>query len=325
MFGPPWTLTLAMPFGLLPSRVGQVLWLVLHLAVVLLSADLLWNYYGGPARYRWLAWVLGVGFGPTLVLLRAGQIGSLILLGVVGFLVCARRGRDVPAGAALALTALKPHLVYLFGLAVLLWALQRRRWLVLAAGGLTLAAATAIPLACNPAVIAQYRDSLGAQPPSQWVTPTLGTALRFALGVQHTWLQVVPTVAGLLWFLSHWTRFRSTWDWAEQAPLLVLVSFLTTFYGAWSHDHVVMLLPVLQVAAGFLRRGRRLPLVLAAAAYLSISGFVLVPRAELTLIGLPAILLLLYLGFRRQLDPGTAGSAGPGNPGLGRSADEVAA
>ena len=31
-------------------------------------------------------------------------------------------------------------------------------------------------------------------------------------------------------------------------PLLVLVSFLTTFYGAWPFDLVILLLPVIQAA-----------------------------------------------------------------------------
>src|ERR1700687_1555271 len=33
MWNPPWTLLLVMPFGLLPARFSQLLWLALHLAV----------------------------------------------------------------------------------------------------------------------------------------------------------------------------------------------------------------------------------------------------------------------------------------------------
>src|SRR5439155_10909568 len=83
MFSPPWTLPLITPFALLPSRVGQLLWLLCHFIVVLLCADWVWRFYGGPVRYRWVAWILTACFLPTLLLLRMGQIGSLVLLGII--------------------------------------------------------------------------------------------------------------------------------------------------------------------------------------------------------------------------------------------------
>src|SRR5438105_2489888 len=82
MYGPPWTLSLVMPFGLMASPTGHVVWLLFHFVVVLICSDCLWRFYGGSAQYRWVAWLLGVGFGPTLIMLRMDQIGSLILLGI---------------------------------------------------------------------------------------------------------------------------------------------------------------------------------------------------------------------------------------------------
>src|SRR6266849_560672 len=35
MWNPPWTLTFVMPIGLLESRLGQLIWLLLHLGVIL--------------------------------------------------------------------------------------------------------------------------------------------------------------------------------------------------------------------------------------------------------------------------------------------------
>src|SRR5262249_34075627 len=42
MWNPPWTLTVAMPFGLLPARASQLLWLALNLAIVIFCADWAW-------------------------------------------------------------------------------------------------------------------------------------------------------------------------------------------------------------------------------------------------------------------------------------------
>jgi hypothetical protein len=252
MWNPPWTLTVAMPFGLLPPRAGFVVWLLLQLAVVLGCVDWLWRYYGGPARFRWVAWAVSLGFAPTFFVLRMGQIGPLILLGITGFLYLEQRAgrrRYGWAGAVVVLAAIKPHLVYLFALAVLLWALERRRWSLLAGGTLALAILTAIPLACNPKVIQQYRYALSAYPP-QFLCPTIGALLRLAFGMERLWLQFIPMIFGLGWFALHWLRHRRTWVWADQTPVLLLASFLTASYGVWSFDLVVLLVPLVQTAVG---------------------------------------------------------------------------
>src|SRR6266851_3029337 len=98
MWNPPWTLPVVMPIGLLDARVGQLLWLLLNLGVIVFCADWAWRYYQGPATYRWLAWALALTFIPTFMVLRAGQIGPLILLGIVGFLHFERKERYFLAG-----------------------------------------------------------------------------------------------------------------------------------------------------------------------------------------------------------------------------------
>jgi hypothetical protein len=170
------------------------------------------------------------------------------LLGVVGFLCCERRGRYGWAGAVAVLAAVKPHLVYLFAAALLLWALRERRWRLLAGGLFALLALTAVPLACNPHVIEQFRYALGAYPP-QFLSPTLGDILRLWFGKDKLWLRSIPVALGLAWFVAHWLRHRRHWSWAEQTPVLLLASFLTSSYGVWQFDLVVLLVPVLRAAA----------------------------------------------------------------------------
>ena len=248
MWNPPWTLTVVMPLGLLESRLAQLLWLLLNLGVIVFSADWIWNYYQGPATYRWLSWVLALTFMPTMVVLRAGQIGPLILLGIVGFLHYEKKGRFFLAGAAAVLIAIKPHLLFLFWIALALWAVGRRRWMVLIGGILTGLTASILPIFCNPEVWQQYWFALTHHPPEEWVSLTLGSILRLLLGAELIWLQLVPAVPALIWFGLHWRKNHANWNWGEQMPLLILVSFLTTFYGAWPFDLVILLLPVVQSA-----------------------------------------------------------------------------
>jgi hypothetical protein len=274
MWNPPWTLAVAMPFGLLPARAGFVAWLWLNLSVVLVCADWLWGYFGGPARRRWLAWAVCLLFAPTFFVLRMGQITPLILLALVGFLYFEQHGRLALAGAAVALAAIKPHLALFVGLALLLWAVDRRRWSVLAGGALMLAILTAIPLACNPQVLRQYQDAMTHSPP-RMLSPTLGALLRVAFGLDKLWLQYVPAGFGLAWFAFHWSRHCRRWVWAEQVPVLLIASFLTASYGAWQFDLVVLLIPVLQLAVWVSRPDRSRDVGFALMAFLGFDAIAL--------------------------------------------------
>jgi hypothetical protein len=310
MWNPPWTLSLAMPLGLLPARLGRLLWFVVNLGVLAFCAAALWRLYGGPPRLRWLAWAVAFTFLPTHFLLWSGQIAPFLLLGVVGFLFAQRRGRFWLAGAATVLIAIKPQLVYLFWFALLLWSIDRRRWSVLAGAVLTALLALLPPLLCNPAVLWEYGDALLHHPPAQWISPTLGSMLRLAFGAEKFWLQFVPPLLGLSWFVPHWVRHRRDWDWLEQMPWLLLVSFLTASYGAWPYDLVVLLVPVLAVAVQVVRRGTPEWVLLAAACYLGFDGVALAMNllrfsAEWFIWMTPALLLgyILCSGERPRLAP----------------------
>lgn len=274
MWNPPWTLALVMPLGLLDVRTAHLLWLALQFAVVAWCADALWRLYGGARARRGIAWLLAFTFLPTIFSLTAGQIAPLVLLGAVLFLVAIRQGRDFLAGAALVLLAIKPHLAYLFWITLLLWSIRERRWTLLAGGLLAGLAAVAVALACNPDVLGQYWQTFTSRPPAQYRSPTLGTALRLLLGEGSFRLQFLALIPGLIWLVPYWLRHRAAWDWSERLPTLFLVSMLTAAYGAWPFDLVLLLVPVVQVAACL-----RSPALAAALAYLAIDAVALVQLA----------------------------------------------
>jgi len=75
----------------------------------------------GALSRPWIAWGLGFSFFPTMMMLLKGQIGWLILLGLVGLAAALERRSPLGAGLALLPLLLKPHLVYLVLLIFLFW------------------------------------------------------------------------------------------------------------------------------------------------------------------------------------------------------------
>jgi hypothetical protein len=249
MLNPPWTLALLMPFGLLPPHLAHLLWLALQVAVLVWAAQTLWDYYGGERDRRRVAWCVTFTFVPTYLALLFCQITPLPLAGAVLFLSNLRRGRDGLAGAATVLLAIKPHLVSLFWLALVVWAVRQGRWRVLVGAACALVAATAAALVCNPAVLQQYIELMAQRPPEVFRTPTLGTLLREGWGGGPFWLQYLSLVPGVLWLAAYGLHHRRDWDWGRQLPAVLLGSLLTAPYGAWPFDLVLLLVPVLRVAA----------------------------------------------------------------------------
>ncbi len=250
MWNPPWTLSAAMPLGALPARAGQFIWLFLQAGCLVASALLL------NRGSKLVPLALTFAFIPTLFLLQSGQITGLLVLGAALFVVCIQRGYPVLAGVAAVLLAIKPHLAYLLWLAVVLDAVQHRRYRIMLGGILGGAVFTLIPMASNPDVWTHYFAAYRDHPPTQWVSLTLGTFLRFAFGERHFWLQFVPMLLGTAWFLNHWRAHGRTWNWAEQMPAILLVSFATAPYGAWHFDLVLLLIPIWH-SAGTLTGRRR--------------------------------------------------------------------
>jgi hypothetical protein len=248
MWNPPWTLTYVLPLGALPPRVGQLAWLFVGIGAVVGSVLLLRAAYATPATAGRFG-PAAAAFVPIYLVLQAGQIGPLLLLGAAGFAFYARRGQLAWAGVAAVLLSVKPHLAYLLWVAMVADAVARRRVSMLAAGVAAGSLTAALPLLWNADVYGQYLAAMRDHPPAEWVSLTLGTVLRVAFGAERFGLQFVPLALGLGWFAWHWWPRRQSWDWAAELPKLLLASFLTSPYGAWHFDLVLLLVAVLHRAA----------------------------------------------------------------------------
>ncbi|HUD66937.1 MAG TPA: glycosyltransferase family 87 protein [Candidatus Sulfotelmatobacter sp.] len=266
MLNPPWVLPVIVPFGLLSFSTGKSLWFGIGLALTLVSVQWLWDLYG-EGENRWIGWMVAVTFLPVAVVLAIGQIGPLVLFGLSGYLRFEASHDDYVAGAFLFLTALKPHLVFLFWIALLLCALHRRRWKPLASVLAVLAGASFLAVLLDHQAFQQYVGHLGEERIVLQESPTLGGLLRHISGLPA--MQFVPLAGAAVWFVLYWIRWRSTWEWRDRLPSLLLVSIMATFY-AWFFDQVV-LLPSVFYATALLVRSPRKTWLGAVIAYLAIN------------------------------------------------------
>ncbi|MGA9529931.1 MAG: glycosyltransferase family 87 protein [Terriglobales bacterium] len=304
MFNPPPALTVVAPFGLLPFPVAAGVWFALQFAIVFVSSFWLWRIYRGPERFRWLAIALpGISL-PVSVALLDCQMTPLVLLGVAAFLHFAETRMYVPAGAALALVALKPQLCLPLASILLLWCLRERNWRLVA--GFALAAAfLLLPVWMRPELISQYREII----PRIWddAAPAWGGFLRATLGYQRIWLQYLPLIPGLAWAILYWRKHRSSWDWKGSLPMLLLIGFITAPY-AWTYDEVI-LLPVFMSAAVYLiKEPNRLVARRTFAFYILINVVMFVLNfaglRDLWFLWNVPVFLIVYLYIMRQ--PGSA-------------------
>jgi hypothetical protein len=283
MWNPPWTLTIAMPLGMLPARLGQLVWMLINFGIVGGCAFLLWRLYGGRSNHWWLALALSFVYMPTVYCISSGQISGWILLGATLFLYFEQKNWCYLAGAAGVLMAIKPHLVYLFWPVLLGYSFfHPRGWKIIAGGVGTGIVFTLIPLALNSQVLHQYLDAMGNRPPEQFKSPTLGTLLRIPFEeptesiytpLQRNFkLQFVTNLLGLLWLCYFAARQKSlNWNWRDKLPLVLLVSFVTAAYGAWPYDLLILLSAVIEIAAGVDRNSSRRNIFLSAGLFIAIT------------------------------------------------------
>jgi hypothetical protein len=244
MLYPPWVLPFFAPLGVLPFWPAHYLAFTISLGIEILCSLALWDYFGGEKRQRWIGVLVLLTFLPAASAEHYGQVTPLILGGLTIFLLALRRQWFVLAGAPLVLFAVKPHLLYLVLLAILLWSVQNRRWAIPVSATLCGLATTIASIAFNRNVLNYFHGTVHAA----LVNPCgVGSYLRLVFGGQHEWLQFLPCVVGLAWFVGYWMRHRGAWTWEERLPLLLLASIGSAAY-FWKHDFILGLPAVIALA-----------------------------------------------------------------------------
>src|SRR5579862_8786328 len=106
---PPWSVWMVLPEGLLPSFWAWFLWLAILFSALVTSIRISWRMYGDGAQPPAAFLLAGYLFAPVAACLVSGQMGMVLLLGIVLFLLLEQEG-PFWAGAASLLPMAKPHI-----------------------------------------------------------------------------------------------------------------------------------------------------------------------------------------------------------------------
>lgn len=318
MYNPPWVLSLMIPWALLDAGAAWLFWQLCLWFCVVGSIYVLWDSYDGPIRLRWVGWVVGLVFAPAIISIRSGQLGAFVLVGASLFLWgCCHPTRaalgEWVAALAVLLISVKPHVLYLFWMAWLMWIVIYRRWSLLGKTTVCGLAALLIAMLTNPPVLIQYLIAVIQRPPDIWVTSAWGSLLRLAFGPEKFWLQFVPSLLAAAVYAAYSWRRRREWDWAHELPALILWAQITRPYG-WTHDLIVTLLPLIAVIAQAGQRGA-FALRIALGGYIAMQivlvlGHRFVPPGDHQLVWLPLVVGGYYLVTKRAMLPMAGGESG---------------
>ena len=270
-----------------------------------------------------MAVALALGSGPVCWQTVGGQYAGLLIFGLTGFLVAHKANRPILAGLCLTLIALKPHLFLPLAVGLLIDGFRSgfgRR--VLLGGFIGLAMAATWAGATNPAIWEWYSAAAqGAGPGgrfypklSEWVNPTIGSHLRFALPGHPAWVQALPTILCAVLFGRYWWKQGSPDRWPAVMHWVVPLALVTAPYGAWASDLTLLLVPVIWIAVRIDAIGWPLRVWPALAGYASVNAVIFLmtagrydPSAYVWVT--PAVSLLMLWAYREMRDRPTAVAA----------------
>ena len=239
---PPWTIPVVLPFGLLSPYWTWFVIVILSGAALLLITRLCWDLFGDRETVPSDCYLASYLFAPVLACFKTGQIGILILLGLVLFMRWQIR-RPFLAGAALWLPFSKPHLFTVFGLACILWICTRRQWTVLAGFTAAFGLSLAVSFGLDHNLFVHYLANVRGQHIEAEFIPSLAGLFRLLIARRAFYVQFVPLVIGLAWAVCFWLKHREHWEWRDHGLTLLLVSVLVSPYSFFPDE--VVLLPVL--------------------------------------------------------------------------------
>ena len=284
---PPWSLFMVLPLGRLSPFSAWIGWIATLLACLVVGLRLTRRLYEPEPAAQNLFAVVAYSLAPVPACLVSGQMGLVLMLGIVLFFYWEEK-HPYWAGVALIFPFAKPHLLSLFWLALLVLVVTHKKTRIAMGFVSALAGATLVALFFDPHVFAHYRGMLQVAGIQKEFIPALSGVLRLLLFRRFFWVQFVPLGIGVIWCLRYLASNWQHWDWRQHGPALLVVSILITPY-EWLTDETVLLPAILQaVALVYMVRGR------------------LKVFSKLALVGLGClnVLLLLILRFKIPFSTG---------------------
>jgi hypothetical protein len=71
---------------------------------------------------------------------------------------------------------------------------------------------------------------------------------------------MIPFLLGTLATIGYWWSKRDRWNWTQELPGVILISFLCSPYGARPYDLVLLLLPLVFVVEKLVSKGSKEPI-----------------------------------------------------------------
>lgn len=245
-WNPPWLILILLPIGILPISFAVPAWVFCNTLIIGLSIIITWKLCMGEQRSRGIiyAFLTGFLFVETISYLIMGQVTSIVLLGIILSIWFIEHDMDFPAGIALFMTTIKPHIAYLFFVLVFVWIIQKHRWKVIIALILSAVISMSIFWIIIPNWLIDYIELIRNLPINIFYTSTLGSFLAY-----QTNLPIFRYLAVLLIFLiKPLLRIQTKEGWLTATNLALLLSVPLSPYG-FNFDHIVLLPSLVQVIA----------------------------------------------------------------------------
>ncbi len=246
-WNPPWLLVLLAPYTLVSFERAAWSWILTNITLVLTSTWAIWSLSAAQPtarRFIWLPALIGFIYSPTLTAIAAGQVNTLVLAGLAGFLFFDSQANEVGAGSMLALTFVKPQLVYALLPVLVLESLVERRWRVVASIAVSLTILTTLVFILRPGFAAEYLAMLQGANLLNYQTPTIGGWLEMSFG--WSWAKVAGVVIAPIGMILWWYHQRNLPTRTIVDAGLIL-SVLTVPF-VWSYDFIVLLIPLMRIA-----------------------------------------------------------------------------
>jgi len=243
---PPWSLWMVLDLGFLTAYWAWIAWLAILLISLVIAMRISWWIYGDGPRASNIFLLTGYLFAPVAACLVASQLGLVLLLGIVLFLLLEEE-HPFLAGAVLLIPFVKPHIFGLLWPILAIRIFTRKKWSLLAGMAAAFLLTNSIALTFDPSINQHYRAMLQQQAIQHEFIPALSGMLRLLFFRRLFWVQFLPTAFGLLWSFWYYWRNQRTWSWRRHGLALLVVSIVTTPY-SWITDEVVLLPAILQGA-----------------------------------------------------------------------------
>jgi hypothetical protein len=303
---PPWSILIFIPFSLIPYGYSRLLWLALSYILLIISGLWFWKLYNGPKHKRWLALVLSISFAPAIFALVEGAITPILLIGIAGFLHFEDRRQWWSLGICGMIMAIKPHLFYLFWLALIIHIFFHKRWNIIWACAIAFIISNSIMLFQNPTIFSEYIDSIHLSAPHTCSSATLSSFVCLIAETRNTWLQWALPIGGIIWLIFRWNKEKYSWQWKQEISIILLVSLITVPY-AWMHDFTLLILPVLIQTIKLLNQARIREFIVFNVAFqlINISSLVLIVQfryMQPLLFWVPIALLFLFIKVDKNIN-----------------------